>query len=65
MREVTLDFGGPLGLAVWMTVILHKHLPYDPVARPLPGVAPLDPTQWIIRDEVFAAQMALRDRLLS
>lgn len=33
-------------------------------ARRLPGMAPVDPEAWLIRDEAFAEQMALRDRLL-
>ncbi|WP_371054863.1 DUF3445 domain-containing protein [Rhodosalinus sp. K401] len=46
--------------------ILQERLPFDPAApRPLPGVAPLDPADWLLVDEAFAAQMALRDRLLA
>ncbi|EAQ01192.1 hypothetical protein OB2597_03849 [Pseudooceanicola batsensis HTCC2597] len=47
-----------------MSPILHDRIPYDTSARRLPGVSPLDPADWILRDEVFAAQMALRDRLI-
>ncbi len=32
--------------------------------RRLPGLQPLDMQEWLIQDEVFAAQMALRDQLL-
>jgi len=41
-------------------------LPFlDPrLARP-PGLAPLDPADWLNRDTAFAAQMALRDRLVA
>lgn len=49
--------------------ILHDRLPdapwLDPAAWRLPGVQPLDPALWLIRDEAFAAQMALRDRLIA
>ena len=49
--------------------ILHDRLPkapwLDPAAWRLPGVQPLDPGDWLIRDEAFAAQMALRDRLIA
>ena len=49
--------------------ILPAHLPHapwlDPAAGRLPGVQPLAPDDWLIRDEVFALQMALRDRLIA
>lgn len=49
--------------------ILHSTLPHAPWTDPrlsrLPGVQPLDPAQWLIRDEAFAAQMAERDRLIA
>lgn len=48
--------------------ILQERLPDDVVAlaaRRLPGIAPLAMSDWLCRDEVFAAQMALRDRLLA
>lgn len=49
-----------------MTQPMQRRLPYDPFAqRPLPGVAPLAIEDWLIRDEAFAGQMALRDQLLS
>ena len=45
---------------------LQSHIPYDPFAeRPLPGIQPLDMAAWLIRDEAFAGQMALRDRLVA
>lgn len=50
------------------TIVLHERLataPWmDPALWRLPGVKPLDPDHWLIRDEAFAAQMALRDRLI-
>lgn len=36
----------------------------DPVAWRLPGIQPIDPGGWLIRDEAFAGQLALRDRLI-
>lgn len=51
-----------------MTAVLQNHLPDAlwPNARTskLPGIHPLDPKDWLIRDEAFAGQMALRDDLL-
>ena len=44
-----------LALAPWM----------DPVLWRLPGVKPLDPDEWLIRDEAFGGQMALRDHLIA
>lgn len=37
----------------------------DPAAWRLPGIQPVDPEDWLIRDEAFAGQMALRDRLIA
>lgn len=46
-------------------MILQTALPYDiGTMRRLPGIAPLDPRDWLLTDEVFAAQMAERERLL-
>ncbi len=48
--------------------ILQSHLPHapwiDPVTWRLPGIRPIAPEDWLIRDDAFAAQMALRDRLI-
>jgi len=50
-------------------VVLHDRLavaPWlDPAAWRLPGVQPLDPGTWLVRDEAYAGQMALRDRLIA
>lgn len=49
-----------------MPAILHSALP--DAARPdapLPGVSPFEPRDWLLVDEVFAAQMALRERLIA
>jgi hypothetical protein len=49
-----------------MSLILQKTLPHDPFARPpLPGITPLGDQPWLIRDEAFDGQMALRDRLIA
>ena len=49
-----------------MTAILQTRLPHDIAAsRKLPGIAPLDPADWLHVDETFAAQMAERARLLA
>ena len=49
-----------------MRPILQKTLPYDPFApRPLPGIQPLALSDWLQRDDAFAAQMARRDQLLA
>ena len=49
--------------------ILQTSLPEPPWLDPqrwkLPGVQPLPPEEWLIRDEVFEQQMALRDELIS
>jgi hypothetical protein len=37
----------------------------DPLAARLPGVQPTEPTQWLLRDEAYAGQMAWRDRLIA
>ena len=48
-----------------MPEILQKSIPYDvSKGKGLPGISPLSPGGWIIHDEVFAEQMAERDRLL-
>ncbi len=43
------------------------HVPWlDPATARLPGVQPLPPGEgWLMRDEAFDAQMALRDRLVA
>lgn len=52
-----------------MDAILHDHLPkapwLDPATWRLPGMQPLATEDWLIRDEVFCPQMALRDQLLA
>lgn len=49
-----------------MATILQRSIPYDPlVPRQLPGIAPFTLADWLQRDDAFAGQMALRDRLLA
>lgn len=49
--------------------VLHErlaHAPWmDPALWRLPGVKPLEVKDWIVRDEAFAGQMRLRDRLIA
>ncbi len=49
--------------------ILQSTLPHppwiDPVRWKLPGIQPLPLEDWLIRDEVYAEQMALRDSLIT
>lgn len=48
-----------------MTEVLQKSIPYDvSITVDLPGISPLSVDGWLIQDEVFAAQMAERDRLI-
>jgi hypothetical protein len=52
-----------------MTDILHSSLatlPWlDPRLARLPGTLPVEGDNWLLRDEVFAGQMAERDRLIA
>jgi hypothetical protein len=42
------------------------HLPWiDPRTRRLPGILPVEGQDWLRIDEAYAAQMALRDRLIA
>jgi hypothetical protein len=49
--------------------VLHARLPSAPwmvpAQRRLPGVQPLDMSDWLIVDEAYGGQMALRDRVLA
>ncbi|WP_172296354.1 DUF3445 domain-containing protein [Pseudoruegeria sp. HB172150] len=48
-----------------MTVILQDALPEDAISHALPGTRPLAHGDWLRRDERYAEQMALRDRLVA
>lgn len=52
-----------------MEAICQSHLPVRPWAEAhtwrLPGVAPVAPGEWLVVDDVYGAQMALRERLLA
>lgn len=48
-----------------MTPVFQNHLPYDPAPRRLPGIQPLNLSDWLHVDDAFSGQMAERDRLLS
>ena len=43
-----------LGVAPWM----------DPLAARLPGLQPVQPGEWLQRDDAFDGQMSYRDELL-
>lgn len=49
--------------------IHHARIPFAPWMAPhtmrLPGTVPIAPGEWLQRDEVFAEQMAVRDRLIA
>ncbi|OYX44383.1 MAG: hypothetical protein B7Z02_06445 [Rhodobacterales bacterium 32-67-9] len=49
--------------------VLQTNLPaypwMDPRLSRLPGILPLDPDDWLVVDEAYAGQMAVRDRLLA
>ncbi len=51
-----------------MTDPLQKSLPISPWSDPrlarMPGILPLDPAEWILIDDAYAGQMALRDELI-
>jgi len=52
-----------------MDVVFQSSLPFAPWTVPhawrMPGTMPLDPAAWLLADDAFAAQMALRDRLVA
>ena len=45
-------------------MILQKKIPYDTTFPNLPGTRPVSPDEWIICDDAFSQQMALRDQLI-
>ena len=46
-------------------MILQKQIPYDTTYPNLPGTRPISPDEWIICDDAFSQQMALRDKLIA
>ena len=61
---------GAGGKGVWRhAAILQERLPVAPWMAEhtlrLPGTVPIAPADWLQRDEVFAEQMAYRDRLIA
>ena len=47
-------------------MILQKSIPFDALSeKPLPGISPLDPDQWLMMDDAYGAQMALRQELIT
>ncbi len=52
-----------------MAPVLQSSLPaypwLDPRMARLPGIVPLDPADWLIVDDAYAGQMALRDGLIA
>ncbi len=52
-----------------MPPILQRSLPVVPWMAEhtlrLPGTVPIDPADWLVRDDAFAAQMAARDALIA
>ena len=49
-----------------MIMILQKSIPFDASSeKPLPGISPLDPDQWLMIDDSYGAQMLLRQELIT
>ncbi|MDS9468653.1 DUF3445 domain-containing protein [Paracoccus sp. MBLB3053] len=52
-----------------MSEILQKHLGFapwtDPRTRRLPGTVPVSEADWLIRDDAFAKQLELREKLIT
>lgn len=47
-------------------MILNETIPYDPLdPKPLPGIAPLDESDWLRVDETYAAQLAEKARCVA
>lgn len=59
-----LDIAGPSRRDVDMTLILNESLPIDPAGYKLPGTRPIGADEWAVTDEIYALQMAERDRLI-
>jgi hypothetical protein len=65
---IGLSRPAPRRYAHVMDVVFQPFLPFAPWLVPhawrMPGTMPLDPADWLQADPAFAAQMALRDRLV-
>ena len=49
-----------------MVGIFQEQLPFNSKREnSLPGISPLDPLEWLIQDEAYAAQMEERERLIA
>ena len=46
------------------SLIFQKSIPYNTTYPKLPGIRPISPDEWIICDDAFSQQMALRDELI-
>ncbi len=46
------------------SLIFQKSIPFDTTYPKLPGTRPISPDEWIICDDAFSQQMALRDELI-
>ena len=46
------------------SLIFQKSIPYNTTSPKLPGTRPISPDEWIICDDAFSQQMALRDELI-
>ena len=46
------------------SLIFQKSIPYNTTHPKLPGTRPISPDEWIICDDAFSQQMALRDELI-
>ena len=46
------------------SLIFQKSIPYNTTYPKLPGTRPISPDEWIICDDAFSQQMALRDELI-
>ncbi|WP_050929661.1 heme-dependent oxidative N-demethylase family protein [Aestuariivita boseongensis] len=45
--------------------IFQSRLPFDVTPRPLPGIRPADPDDWLMVDDAFADQIAYRTHLIT
>ncbi|MCU0907513.1 MAG: DUF3445 domain-containing protein [Rhodobacteraceae bacterium] len=69
MSRAPIPAGGRLAYARRMDVVFQSSLPFAPWTVPhawrLPGTMPLDAADWLLVDDAFGPQMALRDRLVA